>query len=378
MPRPRNNASTRHSASATLDDLRSRIVAGEFEPGARLPTTKELGERYGVSVVTMNKCIGRLKDEGLVNARARAGIFVSDPLIRPRSVPEGSTKRPTIVVFAVRRQLDLLSPSALSAAYLTHLYDEAVMGAQEQAELQGMDSSTVVLPGQLWDDRERARDYVCTQAQGADGVVYVGSTYVATDLLLECAPGPAVFAPAALSTTGGNKVDLDHYPTARLVMEHLVDRGHKRLATLSGAPDKAFATRDKAYRDVLRAHSLATRNEYVITSTEDASDIERAIDQFLAIPKKRRPDAVFCMNDLRAMMLVKRLQSAGIDVPGDVAVAGFDGNPDAIRMGITTGQTPFHQVGAQAVLMLSGILSKRLAPPCHSVISGGIVTGSTT
>ena len=161
-------------------------------------------------------------------------------------------------------------------------------------------------------------------------------------------------------------------------MEHLVQRGRTRIATLSGVPDRAFKTRDKAYRDVLRANSLAARKEYVITSTEDAADIERAIDELLAIPKRRRPDAVFCMNDLRAMMLVKRLRSEGIDVPGEVAVAGFDGNRDAIRMGITTGQSPFHQVGAQAVVMLSGILSKRLAQPCSSVLSAGIVVGSTT
>ena len=377
-PRPPRSRPTRHCASATLDDLRERIVGGEFAPGERLPTTKELGAHYGVSIVTMNKCVSRLKEEGLVKARARAGIFASDPVSRRRVAAANATKRRTIVVFVVRRRLDILSPTALSATYLTHLYDEAVIGAQEQAECQGMASTTIVLPGQLWDDEERAREYVAAQARGADGAVCIGSTHVATSILLESTPGPVVLAPARLDLRGVNKIALDHYPTARLVMEHLVERGRTRIATLSGMPDRAFKTRDKAYRDVLRANALSARKEYAITSTEDAADIERAIGRLLAIPKKRRPDGVFCMNDLRAMMLVKLLRNEGIDVPGEVAVAGFDGNPEAIRMGITTGQTPFHQMGAQAVVMLGGILTKRIAQPCHAVLSGGVVIGATT
>lgn len=57
-------------------DLRHRITSGEYEPGDRIPTLPELCERYGVSEITVRNALQLLRNEGLVESRARAGTVV--------------------------------------------------------------------------------------------------------------------------------------------------------------------------------------------------------------------------------------------------------------------------------------------------------------
>ncbi len=64
--------------TTALEDMRRRIVEGEFAPGARLPTRKELIEYYDTSPVTIQRVFDSLIAEGFVRARGRAGTFVSE------------------------------------------------------------------------------------------------------------------------------------------------------------------------------------------------------------------------------------------------------------------------------------------------------------
>jgi DNA-binding LacI/PurR family transcriptional regulator len=64
--------------TSALEDMRRRIVEGEFEPGSRLPTRKDLIIHYDTSPVTIQRVFDRLIAEGFVKARGRAGTFVSE------------------------------------------------------------------------------------------------------------------------------------------------------------------------------------------------------------------------------------------------------------------------------------------------------------
>lgn len=79
-----NPADPRGPAEQIAADLRAEIVGGALVPGARLPSERQLVERYGVSSTTAARAIERLRDEGLVESRAGAGRFVrkTRPIVR--------------------------------------------------------------------------------------------------------------------------------------------------------------------------------------------------------------------------------------------------------------------------------------------------------
>ncbi|MFJ2640421.1 GntR family transcriptional regulator [Streptomyces sp. NPDC087511] len=96
-----------HSRAATApriheiaSDLRARIEAGEFPPGSKLPSTRELAEQYAISAQAIARVIALLKGDGLVEGRQGAGVFVRTwrPLVyRPQS--EFRRKPPTVDIF---------------------------------------------------------------------------------------------------------------------------------------------------------------------------------------------------------------------------------------------------------------------------------------
>jgi GntR family transcriptional regulator len=61
------------------EDLRASIAAGEFRPGEKLPSGRDLSRRYGVALMTMQRAITLLRDEGLVASYQGRGVFVRSP-----------------------------------------------------------------------------------------------------------------------------------------------------------------------------------------------------------------------------------------------------------------------------------------------------------
>lgn len=66
------------SSRQIADDLTDRIRAGEYEPGAQLPSLRELAELYSVSVSTIQRALELTKDRGLVVTSQGRGMFVAD------------------------------------------------------------------------------------------------------------------------------------------------------------------------------------------------------------------------------------------------------------------------------------------------------------
>lgn len=74
----------RSAPAQIADDLRARIEAGEFAPGAKLPSIRDLGKEYGVAQMTANGALQELRSEGLVVASGR-GHFVAE--VQPDRAP---------------------------------------------------------------------------------------------------------------------------------------------------------------------------------------------------------------------------------------------------------------------------------------------------
>lgn len=154
---------------------------------------------------------------------------------------------------------------------------------------------------------------------------------------------------------GDYVVDVDNVAAARTATRRLIDIGRTRIATISG-PMTMVASNDRVqgYRDALADAGLAPFAEEAGDYTEaSGADAARRI---LAVG---RPDAVFVASDLMARGAITALRGAGIRIPEDVAVVGFDDSAVALATDppLTTIRQPMYALGEA----MAGTLLSRLA-----------------
>ena len=115
----------------------------------------------------------------------------------------------------------------------------------------------------------------------------------------------------------------DNVGGARIAVRHLHSLGHTRIATIAGPQDKnPGADRLLGYRAELHALGLPSRPEYEQLGDFYLESGEEAMRALLAVPEP--PTAVFAAADMMAIGAMRAVQAAGLRVPEDVAVVGFD------------------------------------------------------
>lgn len=143
-------------------------------------------------------------------------------------------------------------------------------------------------------------------------------------------------------------VRMDERRAAQDMTRHLIDLGHCRIAHLSGpAAYAASALRREGYVAALAGAGIAVRPEWVIEGDFTfASGVAGAARLF----DGERPTAVFAANDDMALGVLQAAAAAGISVPGDLSVAGFDDTPSALfgTPPLTTIRQPVAEMAAAA------------------------------
>ncbi|MBS43608.1 MAG: LacI family transcriptional regulator [Nocardioides sp.] len=121
-------------------------------------------------------------------------------------------------------------------------------------------------------------------------------------------------------------VAVDDVLGGRTAVEHLVDRGHRRVAFLGG-PDNIGQVRDRLQgaRDAWAEAGLPPDDLTVLrTDSLDVASGREAAERLLGQPSSRRPTAAFCINDLVALGVLQQTMRAGVSVPDDLALVGYD------------------------------------------------------
>ncbi|MBI3944524.1 MAG: LacI family DNA-binding transcriptional regulator [Armatimonadetes bacterium] len=153
-------------------------------------------------------------------------------------------------------------------------------------------------------------------------------------------------------------VTVDRRAGAYLATKHLLELGHRRIAILHPAPTFPLAhERLEGYRDALAEHGLAVDTSLLVANVGSSRNGSygqgyETAQRLLAI--RPLPTAVFCSNDEIAIGVMKALGEAGVRVPDDTAVVGFDDMPVAayLPVPLTTIAQPVEEQAAQAVALL--------------------------
>jgi DNA-binding LacI/PurR family transcriptional regulator len=154
-------------------------------------------------------------------------------------------------------------------------------------------------------------------------------------------------------------INVDNRHGGCLATEHLLGLGHHRVAYVSGASEHSDdLERQAGYRQALAETGIAFDPALVVPGTGRAGAGERAFPALMAAVKP--PTAVFCYNDMTAIGLLRAARQAGVSVPHDLAVVGFDDIPLAtyVHPSLSTVAQPKPEMGELAVEMVLTLMEE--------------------
>ncbi len=177
---------------------------------------------------------------------------------------------------------------------------------------------------------------------------------------------PIVMYDRILHEFSCSKVIVDEYEGAYNAVRHLIKKGCKRIAHITGPQDLSVSVnRLNGYRDALKDHKLKADPSLVVSAKAFEEDALGAAKKIVAI--KPAVDAIFCINDLSAVIVLKYLKSKGIKVPQQMRVVGFNDDPisEYVDPSLTTVMQPGYEVGKLAMgILIDEIQNKNF--PCQT------------
>lgn len=195
------------------------------------------------------------------------------------------------------------------------------------------------------------------------GLVILNSwLHTYNDSILSLQDRPYVFVNRVFSNCVGNCVGPGDRYGAQLATQHLVGLGHQRIGYINGRADWIESqNRLLGFRDVLEEHHLPMDDALIGQGDWGIDSGYNAAQALLAL--KERPTAIFSANDIMALGAMYAIQDAGLKIPTDIAVVGYDDRDFSawIRPALTTIQMPSYEMGrAAARLMLHQFANEEL------------------
>jgi LacI family transcriptional regulator len=313
----------------------------ESERLSHMISMKDVANHAGVSVGTVSNVINRPDRVG-PGTRARV-LAVIDQLGYVRSetarqLRVGSSRLMAVLV------LDMASP----------FFVELARGAQATARTAGL---RVMVCSSAHDPAEEAEYLAMFAEQRVRGVLITPAGTSASSLpLLERYRIPHVFADRVVPVGRACSVSVDDVLGAALAVEHLTSRGHTRIAFINGPPQLAQCQdRLKGARQAIEEAGQSPGGLRVLEVGQlDVASGRDAGARLLGLSE--RPTAVFCANDLLALGVLQALFAAGVRVPDDVALVGYDDIEFAAAAAVplTSVRQPARRIGAAAAELLIG------------------------
>jgi len=334
----------------------------------KAPTLQDVAERAGVSRMAVSAVINNKQSTVRVSEATRERIFVAmaDLRYQPDAAARSLRlqKTDTIGFYNGHGYIDLLDPFApniflglqsAAAHHSNHLLLYNGFHLQDEAAIVGK-----------------------VLSNKADGVVVWPSTNDA-GLIAKLGDTGKPIIQLAEAYTGAPAVITDDYDCARQIAEHLADRGHKSIHFRRRlTPLRTEAARYEAFRDVAAERGLTLTTSLPADRVDTLTDYEKDLIRNHAGPSGFT--AVACWHDAAASTVMKYCRQEGINVPGDLALTGYDGFPWAIpdeRELLTTVYVDWQQVAASCVeLLIERVAGREIAE--RTVISGTVQIGTTS
>ena len=326
------------------------------------PTIYDVARLAGVSTATVSRA---LNGTGQIAPATRSAIdaAVEELGYRPNRIARSLVTKST-------QTIALLLPDITNPFYAA-----LVAGIQDELLSEGQ----TMLLGTTGGDPEREERYLSLlRAKQVDGALVDGLVLPPGRIARFVAEGfPIVCLDRDVDSTSVPLVQVDNRLGARLAIRHLLELGHRRIAHVAGAPELGIsAEREAGYHEELEAGGVARGEHLVATGSFTEEGGYRAVRSLL----ESRPTAVFAANDLSAVGVIMALGEAGLQVPADVSVVGFDD----LRLSaytsppLTTVHQPAREIAQRATRLLLELTHGRPVGELRHLLEPRLVVRSSS
>lgn len=329
----------------------------------------EVARRAGVSPATASRVVSEADYPVSAATRARVLEAARELDYVPNALARGLLKSRVPVVAVIVH--DITDP----------YFSEVVRGVEDAAS----DAGYLVISCSSERDATREASYVrLLRSMRAAAVVFAGSglddpaanAEIGRHLAAMRADGAAV---VHLSPHAGGEpeVGVDNEAGIAAMVAALVELGHRRIAFLAG-PTSLFVARERlaGYRRGLETARIPFDDRLVVATSFDAAGGALAVDVLRGTDGATDVTAICCANDLLALGAIQRLVALGVDVPGEVSVAGFDDISTAALTApsLSTVRLPLRELGRlgfeQADRRLAGTEPEPVRLPTEVILRG--------
>lgn len=350
----------------TFEVLRSEILLGKFDGRERFPSEGQLMRRFGVSRTTIRLALSELKQAGILESRAGSGTYLGPAALNATGyigliVPGygcGEIFTPICAEIA-----SAAAGEGYSLLFGSTGFKDPDVGASQALRLardyaERHVAGVVIEPVDLAQYSDQiTRQILAFFTEKSIPFILIDRDHV---------PPP--------DRSGHDLVGIDNVQAAYRLASYLISRGAREIRFFV-RPESAYTTRLRAQGVAIAAieSGLAWRPSNVITAEPDDPETIAAL-----VSGRRRADAVVCANDATAADLLSALAKAGVKVPKDVMVAGFDDVRIATQTEprLTTMRQPCEQLARTAVQTLlqrirnPSLLARKIELPAELVVRG--------
>jgi DNA-binding LacI/PurR family transcriptional regulator len=229
-------------------------------------------------------------------------------------------------------------------------------------------------------DRDEAAPIEALLSHRCGSLILLGPSSDVSDLRALAERVPVVVVGRRLTNTGDRPLATVRTDDARGIRDavaYLVELGHRDIHHVDGGSDPGSSDRRKAYRAAMRSHGLADHARVVPGAHDEAAGAAAAK---VILAESDRPTAVLAGNDRCALGLLDGLSRAGLDVPGDISLIGYDDSrlSDNPRIDLTTVHQDAAGLAQHAVRLSVAMVEERPGIDNDVVLEPRLVVRGTT
>ena len=255
--------------------------------------------------------------------------------------------------------IGLIIPTVLSSAF-----SNTILAVQEAAIELGM--SLILGCAEFDVDKEEA---ILQQflARRVAGVIMIGHAEQNEQLILKLQRSgiPSVIIWTTPASPHLCEAGFDNIASAKKAVDYLLDMGHKRIAIICGPVDGArrVVDRRRGYEEALRGRGIPVDQRYLRSTIPTITNGE--VETMSLLNVTPRPTAVFAASDMLAIGCLSAARKAGLSVPRDLSVIGFDGIDFSAHTDppLTTVAVPEKEMSRMAIHLLKQLINKEITPP---------------
>jgi DNA-binding LacI/PurR family transcriptional regulator len=328
------------------------------------PTMKDVAKLAGVSIQTVS-CV--VNDQGSISQETRNRVLQAIEELNYRRDPIARSMRTRQTRLIALLVLDITNPVL------------SIIASQVEAAAYAENYS--VLLYNVGQDARREQTYLDTAAERlVDGMIIVNAVdREHTFARLEDSSIPTVLIDC-LATSEIPSVAVDNFQGAYIATQHAIELGHERIAHIAGALSLEVARqRADGYAQCIEDHNL--HYQHIITAYNDRWDYHsgyRAMRQL--IESDVPPTAVFAAGDQMAIGAYRALSEAGLRIPQDISVVGFDDIEAAsfTTPPLTTIRQPFGDMARRAFALLLDLLDGRTPQETRVTLPAELIVREST